>query len=191
MPEELAPRIVLSLSRRRLVGLWFGSLLLLAAAIYMLLHPDPSYYGVLPRVAAIHRAVGAVGIAFFGLGILVIPIALLPRAAYLELTEEGFVRRMACVTCAYRWTGVSRFEVVRYFGRDRVFFDVLAPEKARHGRLFLLALKLNRTVGRFDQMIEPSLYDLNAAELASLMNSFRDRALAQKSDTLCGGAPAD
>jgi hypothetical protein len=42
------------------------------------------------RVARLGNAVGYLGIAFFGLGLVVFVIKLVPNSSYLRVTQEGF-----------------------------------------------------------------------------------------------------
>lgn len=119
---------------------------------------------------------GASSIAFFGLGVLVAVVSLLPGSSYLELNRDGFV-----VSTLYRksfisWAQVKEFQTYRMQHSERVGWTY-APMAgvASVGR------RLSTTLAGVEGGL-PDNYGMKAEELAGLMNAqiqaHRDRERA-------------
>jgi hypothetical protein len=109
-----------------------------------------------------------------GLGALGCAIVLLPGSAYLKVRRDGFVFGTLFRRWDLPWTAVGPFSVARV-GRDEiVVFDIIDP--AQMPRMAgLPALPAGANAGL------PDTYGLSAGELASVLNSARDKSLTRAS----------
>lgn len=107
---------------------------------------------------------------FFGACMLVFLALLMPGAAYLQLTRDGFRVRSLWRSHFTPWSAVAGFGVVRISHRAMVsynFTDVAAHRGARFSRA------LTGAEGAL-----PDSYGMSAQDLAALMTAWRARALA-------------
>lgn len=108
---------------------------------------------------------------FFGVCTLVFVALMLPGAASLMLTREGFRVRSLWRGGFTPWSAVAGFGVGRVGNRDLVAFTVVDPA-AKPGARF------SRAAAGFDGAL-PDSYGMSAESLARLMNAWRERALAE------------
>jgi hypothetical protein len=156
--------VTLHVGRLKFLGLLAASLGFAAVLLYMLddgaLSPSATFKAWL-------------GIAVFGMCALVAAVMLLPGAGSLTLGADGFDRVTLFMTFRKPWRQVGNFTVVQYSPRRGrtirfVGYDdaALAAENVNH-----------RLSGRNAAL--PDTYGLSHEDLASLMNQWRARALAQ------------
>jgi hypothetical protein len=164
MSSSAQETVVLRPSKLKFIGFLTGSLVLTGGGIGMIASGE----GISGWFCAI----------FFALCSAVFVVLLLPGASYLRLTPEGFV-----VCSLYRvwpliaWSGVSVFRVELMPPATRaVVFD--QPGAADHLRL----RRVNRAIAGGEGML-PDTYGMKAADLAALMNEWRNRRI--------GGAAAN
>lgn len=117
------------------------------------------------RIYKSNSVAGWLGIVFFGLGIVISFLQLLPNCSYLELTPEGFIsRNLFLRTKVLKWTDVMDFSVVQFGSADR-----------KVGFNFSKSLPLSehrRILSRFicgREGVLPDTYGISAAELCALM----------------------
>jgi len=104
---------------------------------------------------------------FFGLGVLVALVKLIPGSSFLRLTPDHMSVRTLYRTWHVRWSDVSEFFVAPVGGRNMVFWNY-TPEFAEKER--------GRAVSRAFAGVEaglPDTYGRSAAELATLLNEWR------------------
>ena len=106
---------------------------------------------------------------FFGLGIIVAIVQLLPNASYLLLTEDGFESRSLYRSWFLRWNEVAYFSTVT-IGHNRMvsmgFSDLYGTAKT------------TRRFARFISGAEgalPDPYGMKADQLADLLNEWKNR----------------
>lgn len=107
-------------------------------------------------------------VAFFGLGLPISIIQLLPGAADLTLDAEGFIMRNLFRRSSCRWSDVSAFATVQIGGQDSVAFNRhSAPESTAEAMS-------DHLVGRNSAL--PETYGLAAEDLTQLMALWQTRA---------------
>jgi hypothetical protein len=114
-------------------------------------------------------------VLFFGLGVILAAINLIPGASSLTLDSSGFVVRNLYRTTSQRWADVDNFAAVE------------VPAGPRTKRLvgYDSAQRAGNPVGRLNVAVSgrnsglPDSYGLSEADLANLMTQWRSRALAQ------------
>lgn len=108
---------------------------------------------------------------FFGLGVVIFSVNLIPGASHLLLAPEGFRYRSLFRAGSERWCNVERFGVFDAGARTMVGWDHVAGYgKHRRGRRFARGL-----AGL--QAGLPDTYGRSATELAELLDDWRSRAL--------------
>jgi hypothetical protein len=118
--------------------------------------------------------IGYLSAAFFGLGIPIALIQLVPAGAYLRLDQEGFTVCNLFRTERTRWSVVDRFFVVSldHTGvtvRRMVGFNfVPSYDRARLGR------RIAKALGNCEGGL-PDTYGMKAEDLANLMNAWLAR----------------
>ena len=150
--------VVLVPSRRKWLLVLGGCLAFVAAGLWVV-RDDPLW--------------GWLAVGFFGAGVPVAALMLLPGVGGLQLDSDGFemtslFRRHCC-----RWTEVSEFEVVRLppsLQKMVVFDDVRTEDSA-------LARANRSLVGRAGGLSDN--YGLSHEDLAAIMNEWRRRALGR------------
>ena len=114
-----------------------------------------------------HSILGWLMVAFFGLGVLVAIVTLVPGSSYLELSPSGIAVRTLYRTWHVSWSDVSDFFVSRVGGRAMVCWNYSSSYSAsRRGR------KISRSIAGVEAGL-PDTYGLSAAELADLLNQWR------------------
>ena len=115
---------------------------------------------------------------FGGLGAVAVAMRALPNCSYLELGPEGFTICELFRRKTYSWSDVEGFEVMvftmRYSRSRQVVFN-FAPGFEPSPTL----RKIGALVSGFESSV-PDTYGMAAADLASLMNSYRNEFLAAK-----------
>ncbi|HKC30842.1 MAG TPA: hypothetical protein VKB74_03870 [Burkholderiales bacterium] len=121
--------------------------------------------------SAIMRGIAWMGVALWGAGAVLMPLAIVQRVHQLRLTEDGFTLNRLSGRYFYRWTEVSGFGVVRPFGV--VGFD-FAADYPRHRRL----RRLGKALFGFEATLVASPYGLSPTDLALLLTRCRGAALS-------------
>ena len=110
-------------------------------------------------------------IVFFGVGVFIAFVALLPGTTYLRLTPEGYEMRAAFRTLKQSWQHIERFQTYRLplsWNRNvGIIYDPSYKSRARTRRL-------NRSLAGVDGALSDN-YGLAANELANLMNEWLNR----------------
>ena len=120
-------------------------------------------------VARENLLVGGGCIAFFGLCAIVFAINLHPRAAYVELTQDGFTISSLFRRHFTRWTQVAEF------------FPISVQSKSMVGWNYSAEFTGSATARRFATALSgaeaalPDTYGMRAADLAELLNRVRER----------------
>lgn len=169
-PAMLAQRfpgpVDLTVSQRKMVMVLVGALIFAGVSLWYLFNEQPSLYG---------RIVLWAGVAFLGAGIPVI-LCILVMGAGLRLDAEGFRVRQAWRRYRTRWTDVSPFEVATLpipLATQSVLAVIYDDATAKGSKLAAVNVGLT---GRNAAL--PDTYNFSHAELAELMNLWRERALA-------------
>ncbi len=115
--------------------------------------------------------IGWVSILFFGAGVIVFFLLLLPGSAYLKLDPAGFTVCSLFRAHSTRWYEVDSFEVGSIRKRKLVVFNF---SNLHRGHEF--ARKLSSAIGGYEGGL-PDTYGLLAKELAALMNDWRQRGV--------------
>jgi hypothetical protein len=107
---------------------------------------------------------GLIPTFFFGLGLVVSLILLLPNSSFLELDDDGFCFRNLFRDSRFSWADIAGFEARRLSMRKIVTFDFAHGYTAsRH------APALARTISGAEGAL-PDTYGMSAEDLADLMN---------------------
>jgi hypothetical protein len=107
---------------------------------------------------------GLIPTVFFGLGLVVSLILLLPNSSFLELDDNGFLFRNLFRDSRFSWADIAGFEARRLSLRKFVTFDFARGYTAsRHARA------LARTISGAEGAL-PDTYGMSAEDLADLMN---------------------
>ena len=154
MSSESASQLPLTLRTSRLrTVLWLGvSLIFVAAGVW---------------VARLGLPSGYVTAGFFGLGIPIFGVQLLPGASYLRLTSEGFTCCSLFRSHHVRWCEVQEFVVIQIHSYRMVAWNMTA-EHAPKGRLGAFS----KAVSGYEAGL-PDTYGLKAEQLAELMEHLR------------------
>ena len=153
---EVDHDVVLPMSRRKAFFLFIGSSVFVATGWWM--HFEAP-------------VVGWISITFFGLGIPLSLLMLVPGFSYLKIQRHGFTMRHSWRKYSFRWDEISDLTLVSGPQGSRVAFNVHQPG-ARRSAL------LREMYGR-DMMLLDN-YGLSAPELCALMQA-RHAAAAQPS----------
>jgi hypothetical protein len=113
---------------------------------------------------------GWAAIFFFGSGVIVFCLLLLPGSAYLKLDPAGFTVCSLFRVHSTRWYEVDSFEVGTIAGRKLVVFNF---SNLHRGQDFARALA--SSISGHEGAL-PETYGLSAEELAAMMNDWRQRA---------------
>lgn len=116
---------------------------------------------------------GYAATGFFGIGVLVFAVQLLPGSSYLEVGPEGFTTCSVFRARRTPWSAVDCFEVGRLGGATpgsprTVVFDY-APDYERHEAARNLASSMSGHEGAL-----PDTYGMAPQELADLLNRYRE-----------------
>jgi hypothetical protein len=129
-------------------------------------------------IAAQDDLMGWLSVIFFGLATVVIAASMLPAANSLTLDDDGFEVKHLFVRTRIRWRDTGSFAadfviheyilLPRRWQQMVVMYNRAPMRKQR--RFF------NFGIFKYDGML-PNSYGLDAEDLASLMNAWRDRAI--------------
>jgi hypothetical protein len=129
-----------------------------------------------PRDAA-DANVGWFAVVFFGLGIVISGIMLIPGGAGLTLSADGFVVRKFFYDRTVRWTDVGEFVIrgVSYPRGSKKF--VVYNDPSAKGTLAAANARLTGYTGAL-----PDTYGLSVEDLCRLMTLWRERALRNRNN---------
>ena len=108
-------------------------------------------------------------IIFFGLGIVVFIIELLPNSRYLKLTNEGFEVRSLYRSHFTKWTEVSGFGIYYVSFNTMVTFNYTEEHKKHK-----TGKKISKILSSYQGGL-PQTYGMKATELAALMNAWKNK----------------
>jgi len=107
--------------------------------------------------------------SFFGLGLIVFIIQLIPGSTQLTLTKDGFIMTSLFRSHITKWPDVKAFKI-DYLGRNKaVMFDYV-DNHTKHEIGKIIAKSLSDSHGAL-----PSNYGLKVTELLSLMNDWKNK----------------
>ena len=109
---------------------------------------------------------------FFGFGVLVAIVSLLPGSSYLDLSSTGFETRALYRKWFVRWTDVQEFYPVVIANRKMVGWDYSASYTAHS-----LGRKISTGVSGVEAAL-PDTYGMSAETLATVLNEWRIRHAA-------------
>ena len=158
--DGLSSELVLKPSGAASFLVWLVALGFLPISLLLTEHPS-----------AIMRGIAWMGVALWGAGAVLMPLAIVRRVHQLRLAKDGFTLNRLSGTSFYRWTEVSGFGVVPVFGA--VGFD-FAADYPRHRRL----RHLGKALFGFEATLVAWPYGLSSTELAQLLTRCRDAALS-------------
>ena len=138
-----------------------------AAGVFML-RADPSNWSGLAAQAAWRASVAWAAIVFFGLGVLVAIVNVLPGGSYLELDQRGFTMCNLFRKTFHRWEDLAEFFPLSLDGVKPMVALRYVPSYQGQASARRLATKLAGAEGGL-----PDTYGLSAAELARLLNKVR------------------
>jgi hypothetical protein len=116
---------------------------------------------------------------FFGLGVLVLLIQLLPGATYLRLTPEGFEICSLFRISRLAWRDVKEFCVYKQNLNTFVGFSFVDEyDRAQFGRLISRSVSDVFGSSIVEGML-PDCYGMKAADLAQLLNDWRSNFAGQ------------
>ena len=110
-------------------------------------------------------------IVFFGVGVIIAFVALLPGSTYLRLTPEGYEMRALFRTWKQSWQQIERFQAYRKPTSWRRYVGIIYDPSYKGRRR---ARRLNRSLAGVDDALRDT-YGLSADELANLMNEWLNR----------------
>lgn len=108
---------------------------------------------------------------FFGLGVVALPLTILPGASYLRLTPQGFTVCSMYRHHHFKWAEIEPCFPGVVSKRKMVLFDLAEPGRFPRGRA-VARLLTGAEAGLSDT------YGMTAEDLAALMNRWRDHALS-------------
>ncbi len=122
-----------------------------------------------------HNMLGWLLVTFFGLGVLVFAVNMLPNSAYLRLTKDGFEVRQLFKSFFYKWSDVQDFQtrVRLHHGipiRTYVAFN-FASTYTKLAKMRALAKAISGCEGQL-----PDNFGMEAQELAELMAQWKANA---------------
>jgi hypothetical protein len=120
-------------------------------------------------IVAQGAAIGWLVVIFFGLGVLVSAVRLLPSSAYLRIDSQGFTLCSLFRTYSFRWDDVQGF-VVAWNGQFRLVAFNFAPGYQRAS----IGNKISAGISGFDAAL-PNSYGMSLADLAALLNDYKQR----------------
>jgi hypothetical protein len=107
---------------------------------------------------------------FFGLGVIVFGIKLVPNSTYLKLTKEGFEIKSLYKSSFYTWNEVGLFEVTNIQFNKMIVFN-FSPNYKKHKKSRKFAAFLSKG---FEGAL-PTTYSKNAYDLAKILNDWKLR----------------
>jgi hypothetical protein len=107
------------------------------------------------------------GLVFFGLGVLVFLLQVVPGASYLKLDPDGLTIRSLFRSSFYKWSEIAGFVPGDVGGNRGVVFN-FTDDFERHGRLRRLNVELSGAEGAL-----PDTYGLSPERLAQILNEWK------------------
>ena len=104
---------------------------------------------------------------FFGLGVLIAIVSLLPGSSYLDISSAGMEIRSLYRKWFVRWTDVQEFYPVVISNRKMVAWDYSPTYTAQS-----MGRKISRGVSGVEAAL-PDTYGMSAESLATLLNEWR------------------
>lgn len=120
-----------------------------------------------------HPVSGWLIIGFFGSGVIIVLITLIPGSSYLRLEPEGMLIRSLYRTWYISWSDTSRFFVLSAGGQAMVCWNYTPGFNTKQHRRNLSRILTSVEAGL------PDTYGYSAPELAGLLNQWRDTCLAE------------
>ncbi|HTT06830.1 MAG TPA: STM3941 family protein [Steroidobacteraceae bacterium] len=148
LPAVLKPR------KRRLVWLLVGCAAFVAMSCFVLRKNEPAGYA---------------GMAFFGLGVLVAGVSLLPGSAFLQVTHEGFTYCSLYRRHHTAWHDVKEFRPIIVGTKAMVGWNYNAVAN-HHLRL----RRVSAAIAGVEAAL-PDTYGMTASDLATLLNDLLQR----------------
>ena len=112
------------------------------------------------------------GVGFFGVGVIVSVLTLIPGNAFLEVRPDGFTVRSLFRSFGYRWSEIARFHVARTGSSRFVAFD-FAPDHEAYRTLRKVVALLFRHEASL-----PDTYGMKCEELVEFLNRQKENASA-------------
>jgi hypothetical protein len=112
---------------------------------------------------------GWLSVIFFGSGVLVSIITMLPNASYLKLHREGFTQVTMFRSSTFRWEDVREFSVGRIALNKMVMLDFV-PSWHESSKLKTVARSMSGHDGAL-----PDTYGLSAEELVALLQEWKNK----------------
>ncbi len=109
-------------------------------------------------------------IIFFGLGIIVFIIELLPKSSYLKLTSEGFEVCLLYRSNFTKWTEVTGFGIYYISYNTLVVFNYTEKHNKHNA-----GKKIARFLSHYQGAL-PQTYGMKAIKLAELMNEWKHKS---------------
>ncbi len=114
---------------------------------------------------------GWVGITFFGLGVVVFGLQLLPNSNYLRVGPDGFTVCTLFRSQSCPWSDVKAFEVRRVGRTEMVVFSFSKQPRGSPG-----LRRLNvRLAGAEAAVASSGLWSISMGQLADVLNRYRER----------------
>lgn len=121
------------------------------------------------------ESIGWLPALFFGLGVVVFGVILLPNSAYLRVSQDGFTVCSLFRAHSYRWSDVGPFTVDRIGPNRMVVFNFSDQYRA-----LPLARKAASAITGYEGAL-PDSYGMSLEELACLLNEYRQTKLIPES----------
>jgi hypothetical protein len=120
-------------------------------------------------IVACGAPLGWLVVIFFGLGVLVSAVRLLPNSAYLRIDSQGFSLCSLFRIYSFRWDDVQEFAVA-WNGQFRLVAFNFAPGYQGRG----IGNKISAGISGFDAAL-PNSYGMSLTDLAALLNDYKQR----------------
>lgn len=115
---------------------------------------------------------GSLTTSFFGLGVIVFLVQLIPGSTELVLTKEGFIVTSLFRSNLTKWSDVKKFKI-GYLGKNKaVLFDYVDG----HNK-YNVGKSISKVFSNSHGAL-PSNYGLSVTELLNLMNDWKNKCLA-------------
>ncbi len=121
------------------------------------------------------ESIGWLPALFFGLGVVVFGVILLPNSAYLRVSQDGFTVCSLFRAQSYRWSDVGPFTVDRIGPNRMVVFNFSDQYRA-----FPPARKVASAITGYEGAL-PDSFGMSLKELACLLNEYRQTKLMAES----------
>ena len=115
--------------------------------------------------------VGWLSIVFFGLGMGVFALQLLPKSSYVRVGPDGFTVCTVFRTHSCRWSDVAAFKVGRVGTKEMVVFN-FSPQYRGPRRLARLNVDV---VGAEAAVAVAGTWNIRMDQLADVLNRYRER----------------